>query len=78
MTEERYITDILGFTFGKENLPAIRTSKVVLDVTLPGSIVEVRGGRQTRPNTVRFETPLTRFLVPEKNIDWMVSWSVGG
>ncbi len=78
LSEESYITDILGFTFGRENLPAIRASRVRLDLSLPGTIIEVRGGRKIGNDRVRFEAPLTGFLVPEKNIDWMVSWSSGG
>lgn len=75
--EESYITGILGFTFGEENIPAIRSAVIGMNVTLPGQISSVINGKQTGGNTVRFETSFTRFLVPEKEIYWSVSWRDG-
>jgi hypothetical protein len=75
--EESYITGILGFTFGEDNIPAIRKSSVGMTVQLPGPVTSVTGGRQTGPQTVRFETPLSRLLVPDKGIDWSVTWNSG-
>ena len=72
--EESYITGILGFTFGEENIPAIRSAVIGMNVNLPGQISSVVNGKQTGSSTVRFETSFTRFLVPEKEIYWSVSW----
>ncbi len=72
--EETYITGILGFTFGEENIPAIRRASIGITVTLPGNITSVSGGSQTGDRTVRFETPFTRFMVPDEEIHWSVSW----
>jgi len=72
--EETYITGILGFTFGEENIPAIRRASIGMDVTLPGNITSVNGGTQTGDRTVLFETPFTRFMVPDDEINWSVSW----
>jgi len=72
--EETYISQILGFTFGEENIPAIRAAQIGLDLYLPGPVVEVTGGRRTGERSVRFVTPFTRFLVPEDEINWSVRW----
>ena len=72
--EEAYITGILGFTFGEENIPAIRRASIGMTVTLPGDVTEVKGGTQQGKRTVRFETPFTRFLVPDEPVYWSVSW----
>lgn len=72
--EETYITQILGFTFGEENIPAIRAAQIGLDLYLPGPVVEVTGGRKIGERSVRFESPFTRFMVPEDEIKWSVRW----
>jgi len=72
--EESYITGILGFTFGEENIPAIRRATVVTDLRLPGPVVAVEGGRQTGTNSVRYEIPFSRFIVPETPVLWTVTW----
>jgi hypothetical protein len=72
--EENYITGILGFTFGEENIPSIRSASIGMTVSLPGDITSVDGGRQTGSRTVRFELPFTKFLVPDEEIRWSVSW----
>ncbi|MCK5736769.1 MAG: hypothetical protein KAH21_09835, partial [Spirochaetaceae bacterium] len=72
--EENYITGILGFTFGQENIPAIRRASIGMNISLPGEITSVSGGVQTGGRTARFETPFTRFLVPDEEIHWSVSW----
>lgn len=73
--EETYITGILGFTFGEENIPDIRRAAIRMNVTVPGPVTAVAGGRKTSPNSVLFETSLTRFIVPDDAILWSVSWS---
>lgn len=73
--EETYITDILGFTFGEDNIPAMRNASIGMSLTLPGAVIRVVGGKKTGANTVRFQTPLTRFLVPDEQIAWSVTWS---
>lgn len=73
--EETYITGILGFTFGEENIPDIRRAAIRMNVTVPGEITTVSGGQKTSPNSVLFETSLTRFLVPDDEIFWSLSWS---
>ena len=72
--EELYITGILGFTFGEENIPAIRRAAIGMSITLPGQITSVTGGHKTSDDTARFETSFTRFLVPDDEIFWSVSW----
>jgi hypothetical protein len=73
--EETYISGILGFTFGEENIPEIRRASIVMNVVLPGPVSSVYGGEKTGANSVRFVSSLTRFLVPDKEIYWSVSWS---
>lgn len=73
-SEEEYINEILGFTFGEENLPELRQAMVNLAITVPGTIVKVEGGAKSSENSARFETPFTRLLVPEKEIVWLVNW----
>lgn len=73
--EEVYVNDILGFTFGSENTPAIRGSEVTLRVELPGPVLSVLGGVKTGSRSVRFSAPLSRFLVPDKGIRWEVRWA---
>lgn len=73
-SEEEYTTEILGFTFGEENLPALRRAMMVLSITVSGTVITVEGGEKLSENSVRFEVPFTRFLVPEKEIFWLVSW----
>jgi len=75
LSEEEYITEVLGFTFGEENLLELRQSMVQLSVTVPGTVTEVEGGIKLSENSARFKAPLTRFLVPEREIVWVVSWS---
>jgi hypothetical protein len=72
--EETYVTQILGFTFGEENIPSIRRAGVGLELSLPGPVTDVTGGRQTGERTVRFESPFTRFMVPDEEINWSVRW----
>ena len=72
--EETYITDILGFTFGPENVPEIRTARYALTLTLPGTVTAVTGGEQLSDRTVRFEIPLSRLMTPEPPVIWSVSW----
>ncbi len=74
LSEEEYIQDILGFSFGADNIPAIRTATVSLRLEVPGSVLSVTGGRIESENTVLFEIPLTRLLVPEPPVNWQVSW----
>ena len=73
-SEEEYITEILGFTFGEENLPELRRAMLTLSITVPGTVVDVEGGTKLSENSARFEVPFTRLLVPEKEIIWLVSW----
>jgi len=72
--EETYITGILGFTFGEENIPAIRRASIAMTVNLPGDITSISGGTKTGNRTASFKTPFTRFLVPDEPIYWSVSW----
>lgn len=72
-----YVNEILGFTFGKENIPAIQASRIVMDIKLPGPVVQMTGGEQTGDSSVRFTTPFTDFLAPEDEIFWSVSWANG-
>lgn len=73
--EESYITGILGFTFGEENIPDIRKAAIRMNVTLPGAVTALTGGTKTSSNSVLFKTSLTHFLVPDDEILWSVSWS---
>jgi|GEM_PF-734380 len=73
--EETYITDILGFTFGEDNIPAMRKASIGMNLILPGAVIRVIGGKKSGTNSVRFQAPLTQFLVPEKEILWSVIWS---
>jgi len=73
-SEEEYITKILGFALGEKNLPELRRSMVALSLTVPGTVVEVEGGAELSENSVRFEAPLTRLLVPEKELVWVLRW----
>jgi hypothetical protein len=75
--EESYITGILGFTFGEDNIPAIRKASIGMTVVLPGPVTAVSGGTKTGTNSARFQTPLSRFLVPDKEIFWSVTWNSG-
>ena len=74
LDEETYIRDILGFSFGRENIPLIRSAGVSLRLRLPGTVTSVTGGRPLSDDTVYFEMPLTRMLVPEPPVTWSVSW----
>ena len=74
-SEEEYTTEILGFTFGEENLPELRQAMLVLSIIVPGKVLEVEGGIKSSEHSARFEVPFTRLLVPEKELLWRVSWS---
>ena len=74
LDEETYIRDILGFSFGQENIPQIRRAMVSLRLRLPGSVTSVTGGQKIADDTVYFEMPLTRMLVPDTPVTWAVSW----
>lgn len=74
LDEESYIQNILGFSFGPENIPEIRKAAVDLQLRLPGSVTRVTGGVKISDNSVSFEMPLTRMLVPDPPIIWSVSW----
>jgi len=74
-SEEKYITEILGFSLGEKNLPELRRSMVSLSITVPGRVEKVEGGTELGENSVRFEVPFTRLLVPEKELVWLVSWN---
>ena len=73
--EESYIRDILGFTFGEENIPGIRLSEMTMTIEVPGRITRVHGGFKESENTAVFQMPLSRFLVPDEEILWAVSWT---
>jgi len=73
-SEEEYTSEVLGFTFGEENLSALQQSMVQLSITVPGTVVEVEGGTRSGESSALFEVPFTRILVPEGKIAWMVSW----
>ncbi len=72
--EESYIADVLSFTFGEENIPAVKSARIAMDVTVPGPITALEGGTKIDNHTVRFETAFTRLIVPEIPIHWSVSW----
>jgi uncharacterized protein YceK len=72
--ENTYINDILGFTFGEENIPAIKNAEITLKINLPGKILSVTGGKKTSENTAVFSVPLTRIMIPEKEILWSLKW----
>lgn len=72
--EKSYISEVLSFTFGEENLPSVRAARVVMEIILPGPICSVEGGEQIDERRVRFETAFTRLIVPENPIQWRVSW----
>ncbi len=74
MDEESYIQNILGFSFGPENIPEIRGATVRLNLTLPGRVTSVEGGERSSSNSVIFEMPLSRMLVPMPPVEWSVSW----
>ncbi|MCG8452141.1 MAG: hypothetical protein MI717_03030 [Spirochaetales bacterium] len=72
--EDEYVRDILGFTFGEENILSIRGSKLTLEVTYPGVLEQVSGGRAITNNTVQFVAPISRVLVPEEGLLWTATW----
>jgi len=74
LSEEEYVTEVLGFTFGEDNLPELRQSMLKLSVTAPGRVTEIEGGIRLSENSAQFEMPLTRLLVPERETTWTMSW----
>ena len=74
ITEEEYITDYLGYSFGQQNIPGIRLSRISMTIEVPGPITKIVSGEKIGPGKAAFETSLSRLMVPDKEIFWAVSW----
>lgn len=74
MTKKYYVDEVLGFTFGQENIQAIMDSDFILNIIVPGTITYIRNGKKLSDNQAVFKVPLTDIMVPENETFWSITW----
>ena len=73
MTEDEYL-EMIGFLLGEEGPEAIRNGRIMIRISVPGTITEANGGVIEDSSTALFAFPVIDFLLLNNPIDFSVSW----
>lgn len=72
-SEQDYM-DMIMFAIGEEAPEALRTSRITVNVTVPGTITSITGAEQTGSDSFTFSFPLIDFLLLAQPLAFSVQW----
>ena len=70
ITDAEYL-EMIDFAFGAKGTPGVQASFIELKVTVKGTILSQKGGKQ-QGNTVTFSIPLLRVLLLDKPLEYSI------
>ena len=72
-SEQDYM-DMIMFAIGEEAPEALRTSRITVNGTVPGTITSITGAEQTGSDSFTFSFPLIDFLLLAQPLAFSVQW----